>query len=128
GSAGRPDERRRLRVVTAGGALTVVVLLLLLVATARAGHGLNPLLPSREALVVRVVAHQWWWELRYPGAAPDQAVTTANEMHIPVGRPVLLQLASRDVIHSFWVPALHGKRDLIPGHDSTTYIQADRPG
>jgi cytochrome c oxidase subunit 2 len=55
-------------------------------------------------------------------------VTTANELHVPVGRPVLLELVSRDVIHSFWVPALHGKRDLIPGHDSTTYIQADRPG
>jgi cytochrome c oxidase subunit 2 len=55
-------------------------------------------------------------------------VVTANELHIPVGQPVLLELISRDVIHSFWAPALHGKRDLIPGHDSTTYIQADAPG
>jgi cytochrome c oxidase subunit 2 len=127
-SEGPPDEARRLRYVTAGGAVTAAILVVLLAVTARAGHGLNPLREAKDALVVQVVARQWWWEFRYPGAAPDQAVTTANEMHIPVGRPVLLQLASRDVIHSFWVPALHGKRDLIPGHDSTTYIQADRPG
>src|SRR3569623_1270928 len=83
---------------------------------------------AKDVLTVRVIGRQWWWELRYPGTAPDQQVVTANELHIPVGRPVLVELVSRDVIHSFWVPALHGKRDLVPGHDSTTYIQADRPG
>jgi cytochrome c oxidase subunit 2 len=75
-----------------------------------------------------VIARQWWWELQYQADPPSQMVTTANELHIPVGKTVLLQLQSRDVIHSFWVPALHGKRDLIPGHPSTTAIRADRPG
>jgi cytochrome c oxidase subunit II len=122
-------ERGRLRAVALGGIMTTVVLVTLLIVTVMTGHGLNPLRGgTRDATVVRVIARQWWWEFRYPGASPDAEVTTANELHIPVGRPVLLELASRDVIHSFWVPALYGKRDLIPGHDSTAYIQADRPG
>jgi cytochrome c oxidase subunit 2 len=79
-------------------------------------------------LSIQVVGHQWWWELHYPDAVPSQAITTANEIHIPVGRPVELELASRDVIHSFWAPSLHGKRDLIPGHGSRLVVQADRPG
>jgi cytochrome c oxidase subunit II len=123
------QERRRLRAVALGGIITTVVLVTLLIVTVSVGHGLNPLRRATpDATVVRVIARQWWWEFRYPGATPDAEVTTANELHIPVGRPVLLKLASRDVIHSFWVPSLYGKRDLIPGHDSTAYIQADRPG
>jgi cytochrome c oxidase subunit 2 len=120
------DERRRLHAVAVGGAVTLAVLIVLLGVTIRAGHGLNPMRGAHDTVTVRVVARQWWWEFRYPGARPDEEVATANELHIPVGRPVLLELVSRDVIHSFWVPALHGKRDLIPGHDSTTYIQADQ--
>jgi cytochrome c oxidase subunit 2 len=122
------DERRRLRVVAAGGVLTMLILVGLLVVSVRAGRGLNPLKNAADTVTVRVTARQWWWEFRYPGGAPDQEVTTANELHIPAGQPVLLELVSRDVIHSFWVPSLHGKRDLIPGHDSTTYIEADHPG
>jgi cytochrome c oxidase subunit 2 len=122
------DEGPRLRVIAVGGALTTFILVVLLVFSVRAGGGLNPMPGAEQALTVRVIARQWWWEFQYPGTLPSDMVVTANEMHVPAGRPVLLQLASRDVIHSFWVPALHGKRDLIPGHDSTTYIQADQPG
>jgi cytochrome c oxidase subunit II len=121
-----PDEKARLRVVAVAGALTTVVLVTLLIVSVRAGHGLNPMRGAHDTVTVRVIARQWWWEFQYPGSSPDQRVTTANEMHIPAGRPVLIELVSRDVIHSFWVPALHGKRDVIPGHDSTTYIQADQ--
>ena len=64
------------------------------------------------ALEVRVVAHQWWWEFRYP----REGVVTANELHVPAGRTVTLSLESADVIHSFWVPAIGGKRDVIPAH------------
>ena len=67
--------------------------------------------PPAGALKVEVIGHQWWWEVRYP----DLGVTTANELHLPVGRPVSLSLKSADVIHSFWVPRLGGKRDMIPG-------------
>lgn len=66
--------------------------------------------PPEDALVVEVIGHQWWWEMRYP----EQDVVTANEMHLPVGRPVELRLRSADIIHSFWVPRLGGKRDLNP--------------
>ena len=72
------------------------------------------------------IGHQWWWEFRYPG--PDGEVITANEMHVPVGRPIWLRLESADVIHSFWVPRLAGKMDLIPGHTNYTWFSADRKG
>jgi cytochrome c oxidase subunit II len=131
GDSQRFEEARRLRLVAMVGLVTTAVLLVLLIVSIRGGRGLNPLrtvTAGEPALTIRVTARQWWWEFQYPGEQPDQLVITANEMHLPVGKPALLQLVSRDVIHSFWVPSLHGKRDLIPGHDSTTYVQADRPG
>lgn len=77
---------------------------------------------------ILVVGHQWWWEVHYLNKQPDMDVTTANEIHIPTGRPVTIELESRDVIHSFWVPALHGKVDLIPGHPNFVRIEASRSG
>lgn len=77
-----------------------------------------------DAMEVRVVGHQWWWEVHYP----EQGVVTANEVHIPTGRPVRLTLESADVIHSFWVPRLSGKQDLVPGSTHKLTIQADEPG
>ena len=64
--------------------------------------------PPKDALRVKVIGHQWWWEFQYP----DLGVVTANELHLPAGRPVSLEIASTDVIHSFWVPQLGGKRDV----------------
>lgn len=72
---------------------------------------------------IEVVGHMWWWEARYEGGA-----VTANEIHIPVGVPVQLSLSSADVIHSLWIPALHPKRDMIPGRVTTITLQADDPG
>lgn len=80
--------------------------------------------PNTNNLTIEVTGHQWWWEINYP----EQDVTTANEIHIPVGEPVTLQLTSNDVIHSFWVPELNGKLDLIPGRTNTLQLQADQPG
>lgn len=80
--------------------------------------------PRPEALTVEVIGHQWWWEIRYP----DLGVATANELHLPVGRPVSLSLKSVDVIHSFWVPQLGGKRDLIPGRVNFLNFTAEVPG
>ncbi len=73
---------------------------------------------------IKVVGRRWWWEVQYT----DEGITTANEIHIPVGGKVELQLESADVIHSFWVPELHGKMDLIPTRINTLTIQADKPG
>lgn len=77
---------------------------------------------------ILIVGHQWWWEVHYLNPDPSMQVTTANEIHIPSNRPVTIELESRDVIHSFWVPALHGKVDLIPGHPNYVRIEASHPG
>ena len=79
---------------------------------------------SRDAINVRVIGHQWWWEFQYP----DHGVSTANELHIPTGVPVNFTLESVDVIHSFWVPLLGGKQDAIPGRVNRMWLQADREG
>jgi cytochrome c oxidase subunit 2 len=77
--------------------------------------------PSTDALEVEVVGHQWWWEFKYP----QLGITTANELHVPVGRPVSLTMTSADVIHSFWVPRLGGKRDAMPGRTTRLAFTAD---
>lgn len=78
---------------------------------------------------IKIIGHQWWWEVQYMGdGRPSQMFTTANEIHIPVGHAVNIELRSQDVIHSFWVPALHGKVDLVPGHPNFIRISADREG
>lgn len=77
---------------------------------------------------ILVVGHQWWWEVHYLNDNPSLQFTTANEIHIPVGHAVNLELVTRDVIHSFWVPALHGKVDLIPGHTNYIRIEATQAG
>jgi cytochrome c oxidase subunit 2 len=77
---------------------------------------------------LRITAHRWWWDVTYDDADPTRVFRTANEIHVPVGRPVIATLDSVDVIHSFWVPSLAGKKDLIPGRTSTLEFQADKPG
>ena len=77
---------------------------------------------------IRVTGQQWWWAVQYRMGPMDQWVRTANEIHLPAGRPVDIELVSNDVIHSFWVPRLHGKVDLVPGFVNTIRVQADRPG
>lgn len=81
-----------------------------------------------DALFVTVIGHQWWWEYRYAGYNGDPLdFTTANELHVPAGHPVYLKLKSADVCHSFWVPRLAGKTDLIPGHDNNMWFIGDKP-
>lgn len=121
------QERRTARTVTICVAATVVVLLIFLAASAVTGHRLS-LLASDRALKIRLTGYRWWWKVQYPGDVPAQEIVTANEIHIPTGRPVLIDAYSQDVIHSFWVAPLNGKRDLIPGHPSSIWIQADRAG
>ena len=76
------------------------------------------------SLQVRVVARQFWWEYQYE----DEAIFTANELHIPTDQPVFLTLEGDDVIHSFWVPKLAGKQDVVPGRINTLRLEADEPG
>jgi cytochrome c oxidase subunit 2 len=123
-----PESNRRIvRTVSAATAVTVLIIAGFTIASVAAGRGLGS--PSGPgAITVDVIGHQWWWEFQYRDVTPSDFVTSPNELHIPVGVRVTLNVSSRDVIHSFWVPNLHGKRDLIPGMTTTTWIQADRPG
>jgi cytochrome c oxidase subunit 2 len=121
------NDRRMSAVVSVAVAVTTLTLVALLVSSVLAGRGLTS--PSGAgAVTIDVIGHQWWWEFRYRDVSPSEFVTSPNELHIPVGVPVVLKAQSRDVIHSFWVPNLHGKRDLIPGQITHTWLQADRPG
>lgn len=77
---------------------------------------------------ILIIGHQWWWEIHYLNDDPSQQFTTANEIHLPVGRSVNIEVESHDVMHSFWVPALHGKVDLIPGQPNYIRLEASQPG
>lgn len=83
---------------------------------------------TTAAFTIRVTGYQWWWRARYEGGEAARTFTTANEIHIPVGQPVRLELESADVIHSFWVPQLGGKTDTIPGLTNISWMQADKAG
>jgi cytochrome c oxidase subunit 2 len=123
-----PRISHRLTVIVTGAtAFTAATLVVLILASEIAGRGLSK--PSGPgAVTIDVIGYQWFWEFRYQDATPSEWVSSPNELHIPVGVPVVLNALSRDVIHSFWVPELHGKRDLIPGITTQTWIQADKPG
>src|SRR5438105_1358919 len=123
-------ERREpavLRAIQIGVAMSTLLLLGLLVASVYTSRALAGL-PMSGALHIELTAHQWWWEARYDDPEPSRMFSTANELHVPIGRPVLLTLRASDVIHSFWVPSLVGKKDLIPGREATVAFRADRAG
>jgi cytochrome c oxidase subunit 2 len=122
------DTRRRMRLsVGAGAGVTVGLLLVLLLASIRTDRALAAR-PSGQPLTIRVTAHQWWWQIEYPSPQPSEHFATANELHLPVGEPVRILLAATDVIHSFWVPSLHGKKDAIPGYASEIWITPTTTG
>ncbi len=86
-------------------------------------------MPREDPVHVTVDGYRWWWRYAYQGDAPDAAPTvTANELHVPTGTPIALRLVSADVIHSFWVPRLNGKTDVIPGHPNETSFVVREPG
>lgn len=122
-SEGLIDEDSGQRWIWLGGVILPLILLPIAF-----GFNLSSLAtisnPSQAAVTIEVTGHRWWWEVRYP----EEDVVTANEIHIPVGQPVQLQLASADVIHSFWVPQLHGKIDMVPGEVNSLRLQADDAG
>lgn len=117
-----PKEHPAGHLTVIGGALPVVVLTGVLLVSF---GPLSALSGSRaDAVTIHVTAHRWWWDVEYP----DLHIDTANEIHIPTGRPVRVLLDSDDVIHSFWVPQLAGKIDMVPGHTNELQIDADRAG
>jgi cytochrome c oxidase subunit II len=80
--------------------------------------------PKQDALTIEVVGHQWWWEFRYP----EYNITTANEIHIPMGRTVSLRMGSADVVHSFWVPQFAAKRDVFASRETRMWFKAEAEG
>jgi len=125
-AAAEPDSPVGRRLVTWGGVgVPAVILLLVVVVSVTTGAALRaPRGASADALTIQVIGHQYWWEVRYP----HHDVVTANELHIPAGRPVRVQVTTADVIHSFWVPNLHGKIDMLPGRTNQLWLQADSAG
>jgi cytochrome c oxidase subunit II len=120
-------DRAMRPVVIGATALTVLILFGLLGASIGTGRSLSRL-DRQAAVTIGINARQWWWEATYEDGTPSEWFTTANELHIPVGQPVIVRGTSSDVIHSFWVPNLHGKVDLIPGRNNLRWIQADVAG
>jgi cytochrome c oxidase subunit 2 len=104
--------------------ITLFVVLGLSVVTGKSVTGLE----SKNPVSIEVTGHQWWWEARYPHPQADLTVVTANEIHVPVGTPITVLTASRDVIHSFWAPNLNGKRDLLPGYQTAFTFEVNDPG
>src|SRR5215475_9155439 len=109
--------------------IPIVTVFVLFLATARTIYDVQGAIPPADALNVTVVGHQWWWEIRYP----ELGIVTANEMHVPVSesskrRPTFLKLESADVAHSFWVPQLAGKTDVIPNRENRMWIEPMEPG
>lgn len=121
--AGRPHH-----FILIGGAIIPAIVLTAVFVAAMHVTGLFPPPAPQNALSVKVTGNQWWWEIQYNDPDLSREFVTANEMHIPVGRPVRVTLVSHDVIHSFWVPRLQGKLDVIPGDTNEIRLIADKPG
>jgi cytochrome c oxidase subunit II len=121
-----PFLTERRMIVQGGVVLSVLLLIPVVVMTTlverdlRQGHGGD--------LAIDLIGHQFWWEVVYPGPDGVGEVRTANEIHIPVGVPVVLRVTSHDVIHSLWVPEIQGKIDMIPGRVNETTFLAEEPG
>lgn len=127
-SIGGAAVERKLALWVGGGlAATLLILVTLLFHNFITGRALAEF-ADPDALTLHVTGHQWWWEIEYRDPSAHRRLVTANEIYIPVGRRVRLQVESGDVIHSFWVPNLHGKLDLTPGYTAVTYLQADSAG
>lgn len=122
-----PRPVRWQRWIIGGGVIfPIVTLTALLLYSLSIGNSLD-IHPPDDALRIHVTGYQWWWEVRYEDK-DGTSVVTANELHIPVGRSVHLSLSARDVIHSFWVPPLAGKVDMIPGRTNHLTLRTDEPG
>ncbi len=121
--AGKPSRISDSNFIWWGGIIVpVVILMVLAVETVGATEALRK--PDTGALKVEVVGKRWWWQVSYP----DQGINTANEIHVPAGQPIEIGLDSDNVIHSFWVPQLAGKVDMIPGQHNVLRFTATTPG
>lgn len=120
-------EQRKTRIVSAALIGTFLILTLFVVASFYTDRGIA--LAEREpALRIEITAHQWWWEIRYLDPVASRGFVTANELHLPLNETAAITLRTPDVIHSFWIPGLAGKRDIIPGRDQELRLTASTAG
>jgi cytochrome c oxidase subunit 2 len=127
---GRAPARRRLdneAIVIAGGIVFPIVTLTAVLVWSEIVMGANATRGDGNVVRIGVVGERWWWRVTYRDDE-GRRIESANELRIPVGRPVEIELTSADVIHSFWVPKLAGKLDMIPGRRNVLRLQADAPG
>lgn len=122
-----PGDRAMHRTLGLWSALIVAALTVLIFASFLVDRSLADA-RGRQALQVRVTGHQWWWRLQYRDPATGAWIETANELHVPLGRTVRIELGSADVIHSFWVPNVAGKMDVVPGRINVIDITTRRTG
>jgi cytochrome c oxidase subunit 2 len=124
-AAGLPKQvHGNVRLELAWTFIPVILMIIIGIPTVRGIWASEVRVQGEDALQINVIGYQWWWAFEYP----ELGITTANEVHIPVGRTVNFNLRSGDVLHSFWVPAMAGKRDLIPNQDNHLWFSADVPG
>lgn len=121
-------ERRATWVVGSAIGVTVVLLFIMMISSFITSHR-TAVLAKSASLTINVYGHEWWWEVEYPNEEqPYRIVHTANEIHVPAGAVVDIHGTSRDVIHSFWAPNIHGKKDLLPGYWNDLTLEVDKPG
>ena len=122
------SDRSAAQAVAVCVALTILLLFVMMISSFITSRRLGRM-NDQQAMTIEVIGHQWWWEVHYPNDhEPFRAVTTANEIHVPVGSLIRFEGTSRDVIHSFWAPNVHGKRDLLPGYNNELMVRFDRAG
>ena len=121
-----PDDRAMSKALVAFVLLTGGTLTVLTAASYVTDRSLHA--PGKAPLRVRITGKQWWWQVEYLADDPSRNVVTANELHLPVDRPVRIELATTDVIHSLWIPVLGGKEDLIPGRPNVLTLTPRRVG
>ena len=127
GEGVQPDSGRGARGVLLGTAISIAALVAATVYTLwTLGAIVEP--DSDNRLRIEVTGYDWWWKVVYPSQGATAGFVTANEIHIPVGVPVEVDLQSADVLHAFWVPALAGKTQTVPGQTNRQWIEADQPG
>lgn len=126
-----PEKRAQIggtKLIFAGGvALPTVTLTLLLAYTLAATRELRAT-EGRSDHDIEVIGHRWWWEVKYLGPDPQRRFATANELHLPKGKRVRIKVTTADVIHSFWVPSLAGKMDMIPGYENEIVLEPTEVG
>lgn len=111
-------------VAIGGVAVPAVIVVGLMVTTVVTAERVTTVGSAQQPLVIEVIGHQFWWDVRYP----DHDIRIANEVHVPVGRPVEFRVTSADVIHSFWIPQFGGKIDVSPGNENTLRLLVEQPG